>query len=595
MINAEYRNILLVEDDPETAGDLKRSLEGCGYNVLAVSSGAEALTAVKNGADINLLLADIYSGSGMSGSEAAERILGIKDIPVLFMYGADEASAASRSGGFTPYGFVAKNAGAEILNASIQVAAKLHSEKLKLQSDRLFYEESGYRQIVESANSIILRMDTSGNIIYMNEFGLNFFGFTMDELRGRNVVGTIVPAVDRANNNLELMITDIVKDTEKHVSNENENMRRDGSRVWVAWSNRAIRESSGRCMEILCIGNDITKRIEFEEKIRETSGRYRTLVESQLELVCVWLPDTTLTFVNQAYCSHIGKSREELTGKRWIEFIPESSREEVLENYRKAVEAKQVYSYVHEVKTGDGIRWYRWNDVPLFNKDGDLVEFQSVGHDITERRIADEKINALLSEKELTLKEVHHRIKNNMSTVKALLVMQAESIGDPGAVSALREAANRVQSMSALYDKLYTSYSYTEMPVTYYLSPLVDEIIANFPGSGSVRIEKSFDDFSLNVSLLQPLGIIINELITNVMKYAFNGISDGCIRLSLKKKGKRVKLVLQDNGIGMPESVDLNSSSGFGMQLVSTLAAQIGARISIERRNGTGFTLEFSV
>jgi PAS domain S-box-containing protein len=348
-------------------------------------------------------------------------------------------------------------------------------------------------------------------------------------------------------------------------------------------------------MEILCIGNDITKRMEDEETIRESAERYRTLVESQLELVCVWLPDTTLTFVNQSYCRLMGRSREELIGKRWIEFIPESSRGDVMRNYEGAVAAKQVYSYVHDIETGEGIRWFRWNDVPLFNKDGELVAFQSVGHDITERKLAEDRINALLAEKELTLKEVHHRIKNNMSTVKAMLMMQAESFEDPGAVSALHEAANRVQSMSALYDKLYTSYSYTEMPVYYYLSPLVDEIMANFPGSGTVRVEKSFDDFNLPVTLLQPLGIIINELLTNVMKYAFAGRGDGFVRLSLKKKGGRVKMVIQDNGIGMPDSVDLHSSSGFGMQLVRTLAAQIGARISIERKSGTGFTLDFTV
>ncbi len=342
----------------------------------------------------------------------------------------------------------------------------------------------------------------------------------------------------------------------------------------------------------------------FDEKMKnktkdkllcESEERYRTLVESQLEAVCIWLPDTTLTFVNEAYCLLMGKSKEELTGVKWIEFIPESSRYEVMENYRKAVVARRVYSYVHEVEAKDGIRWYRWNDVPLFNEEGNLKEFQSVGHDITERKQAEDRVKSLLLEKELLLKEMHHRIKNNMNTLYALLMLQAESLKDSSAVSALNDAGNRVQSMSLLYDKLYSFYDFNEMPVVYYLSSLINEIVENFPNGKSVKIEKKFDDFVLEVNKLQPLGIIINELITNIMKYAFHGMSDRQITVSATLKGGNVTVLIADNGIGIPESMSFENSPGFGMQLVNMLTKQIGANIRIERNGGTRFVLEFQV
>lgn len=590
MIRQRDKNILLFPGRGNISGDFSESLEKCGYKVMHFSPGKSFYEISDEGRTVELAIIDSDPG-GIDNLRDVTEFLKNGDIPVLFVYNNPSESAIMKTLDLNPAGYLDRNAPLHVIDAVIDAALKNHAMQGKRVPHKI--ETPMMIELIEKSNSIILRIDTEGRITYLNDFGLRFFGYSRDELIGREVVGTIVPAVDRENRDLNQMIRSIVTDTDRHITNENENMRCDGTRVWVAWSNMAINDENGCCMEVLCIGNDITGRKHAEEKIRESWERYRTLVESQLELVCIWLPDTTLTFVNQSYCRMLGKSKEELVGRKWIEFIPENSREEVMNNYELAISSKKVYSYIHEVQGSDSVRWFRWNDVPLFNEEGALIEFQSVGHDITERKLAEDRIRALLSEKELTLGEVHHRIKNNMGTIKALLLLQAESIKDKGAVSALTEAANRVQSMSALYDKLYTSYNYTEMPVTYYLSTLVDEIVANFPNSNSVSVEKKFDDFYLGVELLQPLGIIINELLTNIMKYAFAGRSDGRIELSLIKTDGLVTLAIQDNGVGIPDTVDLKSSAGFGMQLVGTLASQIHGVLSINRENGTRFTLEF--
>jgi PAS domain S-box-containing protein len=135
-----------------------------------------------------------------------------------------------------------------------------------------------------------------------------------------------------------------------------------------------------------------------EERLVESEARYRALVEEQLEAVCRWLPDTTLTFVNRAYCRLMGKSREELAGVKWIGFIPERRRAEVMDVYAKAAAAKQTVTYEHEVETAEGERWYRWTDVPLLGNNGGLLEFQSVGHDVTEQRKAQDDLRRQLDE-----------------------------------------------------------------------------------------------------------------------------------------------------------------------------------------------------
>jgi len=215
--------------------------------------------------------------------------------------------------------------------------------------------------------------------------------------------------------------------------------------------------------------------------------------------------------------------------------------------------------------------------------------------DITTRREAEKKIAALLEEKDLILKEVHHRIKNSMNTIKSLLLLQAQSIIDPMAVNALEDTVSRVSSMMILYDKLYRSNDYAEMSAETYLGPLVDEIIANFPNGGAITIIKHFDDFTIDARVMQSIGIIINELLTNIMKYAFIGRSAGTIQVTATRQDGIASITVQDNGTGIPANVDFENTPGFGLMLVRTLTEQIGGTIRLERKNGTSVVLEFKI
>ncbi len=217
----------------------------------------------------------------------------------------------------------------------------------------------------------------------------------------------------------------------------------------------------------------------------------------------------------------------------------------------------------------------------------------SVTRDITGRKQAENKIRDLLAEKELTLKEVHHRIKNNMNTVASIMWLQADTLKEPTAIAALEDARSRVMSMMLLYDKLYRADNFHELSFREYISPLIDEIIDNFPNKGIVRIEKKLDDFILGTQKSSNLGIIINELLTNIMKYAFKGRNDGLITVYATAIDKRVKIVVRDNGVGINESFDIKNSGGFGLQLVDLMVQQLSSTVKIERNNGTAFIFEF--
>jgi PAS domain S-box-containing protein len=303
------------------------------------------------------------------------------------------------------------------------------------------------------------------------------------------------------------------------------------------------------------------------------------------------LRDGSIVDVNSEFLSITGHSREDVIGNSIESLLTWANQEDRQRYLSELGEMESVRNREFAFLRKDKSQF-----VGMISGSKIMIDGQphliTVVQDITERRRSEERIGSLLSEKELILREVHHRIKNNMSTICGLLSLQAGAMADPPAAAALHDAESRVRSMLVLYDKLYTSSSFDELSTAQYFPPLIDEIVANFPGAASVRIEEDIDDFSLGIGTLQPLGIIVNELLTNIMKYAFGGEAGNSIRISLSRKDGRVTLVVADNGQGMPESVSFEDSRGFGLTLVRALTQQLRGKVSIERGKGTRIILE---
>jgi two-component sensor histidine kinase len=178
-----------------------------------------------------------------------------------------------------------------------------------------------------------------------------------------------------------------------------------------------------------------------------------------------------------------------------------------------------------------------------------------------------------------------------MYSIGSLLSLQAAAIAEPAAIAALQDARGRVQSMMVLYDKLYQAQDYGELTLEAYLSPLVDEIAGNFSRGDSIQLVKRFDATALDLKRLQSIGIIVNELITNAMKYAFKGREGGTIWVSAYSAGDSIELRVADDGVGIPEGVSLEGSGGFGLMLIDTLTKQLDGSIRIERGKGSKVVL----
>ncbi len=231
--------------------------------------------------------------------------------------------------------------------------------------------------------------------------------------------------------------------------------------------------------------------------------------------------------------------------------------------------------------------------VPLRNSGNEIIGVVGAYTDITKQKEARKEISRLLSEKEMLLKEVHHRIKNDMSIVSSLLSLHAGRLGDSEAGQALTEAKNKIHGMLILYDKLYRSADFKNVSVREYLGSLVAEIASVFPNSGAVGLRVDVEDIQLDTKALFPLGIMLNEIITNSFKYAFPPPTpeeaEIAVTVVRNPEGK-IEVAVRDNGTGFRKDA---GGPGFGLNLVEELAKQLKASMEADTESGTSYRFVF--
>jgi|GEM_PF-2402047 len=212
--------------------------------------------------------------------------------------------------------------------------------------------------------------------------------------------------------------------------------------------------------------------------------------------------------------------------------------------------------------------------------------------DVTVLKRDEDEIRKLLKEKEILLREVHHRIKNNMNTIAGFLTLQARKLQDKGAINALQEAKNKISGMMMIYDKLMHTDDFTNISSGDYLSPLIDNIVQSYDNESKITVIKKIDDEIMDSKIMFQMGIILNELLTNSFKYAFSNNNDGeiVVQFSLNKT-KKIELIYRDNGNVLPETAHDNANAGLGLNLINLLVRQLKGTIDINRNGGTEFKI----
>jgi len=467
------------------------------------------------------------------------------------------------------------------------------TERKKIE-EALKKSEEKHRLLVENNHDIIYSLTADGIFIFVSRAWTMLLGYPADHVIGSSFREFVHP------DDIPACLTwleRVIETGERQEGIEYRVRHVNGSWFWHTSSAVPLRDESGHVIGFEGTARDITEHKRAMDAISDARNLMTSMLESSPNVI-VFALDREYRYLA------FNTKHKDVIKQIWGKDIDIGlNMLEVIGNHEDAVKAKENFdralqgeSFVIAEEFGnEALTRQSWLDYwsPIKNNAGKIVGLTCFLLDNTDQKRAEDKIKTLLAEKEMLLKEVHHRIKNNMNTISSLLSLQAGSLSEPAAIIALEEAGNRIRSMALLYDQLYRSVDFTKLPANVFLSPMIDEILSNFPNRKKVEVEKNLDAFILDSRRLQSLGIIINELLTNIMKYAFIGKETGLITISAGSSNEKVLLTVQDDGNGIPGSVNFENSTGFGLQLVYALAQQLDGTIRIERGKGSKVVLEF--
>lgn len=331
-----------------------------------------------------------------------------------------------------------------------------------------------------------------------------------------------------------------------------------------------------------------------ESELQKAKDELQVISDNMQDLVSVTDMQGRYQFAGASH-NILGYQEGYLIGKNVLDFVhPEdlpgvqAAFADFVANQR--ARAKSTYRY----RCADGTwLWFETIGTLIPDADGNPKEILFNTRDISKCREAEEEIQKQLAEKEMLLREVHHRVKNNIATVEDLLSMQADAQSSREIKAPLLDAVSRVQSMRVLYEKLLLSKELKSVSVKTYAEGLVNSLVRFFDPEGRITVEMDVADFDLAARRAVSLGIIINELLTNVFKYAFPGLQKGRVNISLETAGSSAVLTIQDNGIGIDEADLENSSSGFGLTLVQLLVDQLKGSCTVTNEHGTKSVITF--
>lgn len=340
-------------------------------------------------------------------------------------------------------------------------------------------------------------------------------------------------------------------------------------------------------------------KLEVEIKEREKAEEYiqmlANVVESSDDAIITKSLDGTIDSWNKGAEQMYGYSADEVLGKNISILAPPELKKEAFELIEKIKQGEKIQHYqTLRLKKDKTVINVSITISPVFDSSGELVNFSIISRDITQQKKAENKIKRALKEKELLLREIHHRVKNNMQIISSLLNLQKQYVNDEEAVNVLLESQNRVKSMAMIHEKLYKTNNFSEINFGDYIKSLVDDLFRSY-GADPVQIKKKmiFDEIMLGLETAIPCGLIISELVTNTLKYAFPNHMEGEFRIEMYEIDNLYHLTISDNGVGMPPDINFDKTETLGLILVNTLVNQLEGTVELESNNGTQFKIVF--
>ena len=369
-------------------------------------------------------------------------------------------------------------------------------------------------------------------------------------------------------------------------------VRSDRSVRWIRETAFPVRDTSGEVSRIVGIAQDITRQKEAEESLRATSVLLSSLIDNLHAGIVVEDMSRRVIHLNPAFCKmfDITARIESLLG---IDSKLVFRDQEVWAKRNDEIIRSGEECRAEEMVSESG-RVFSRDYFPLA-VDGDCQYHLWRYEDITDRKRSDERMRASLKEKEVLLKEIHHRVKNNLQVISSLLNLQSNQIKDKEAAQVFRDSQSRVKAMSLVHERLYQSSDLASINFAGYVQDVTRHLLRSYQsGPRGVKLKMDVDPLAFNIDTAIPCALIINELVSNSMKYAFPNGMEGeiCIRLK-QTEGEDLHLCISDNGVGFPPDLDWEQTDSLGLQLVRSLTDQLNGNIKCQLEAGTRFDIRF--
>ncbi|MCC7501117.1 MAG: MEKHLA domain-containing protein [Flavobacteriales bacterium] len=356
----------------------------------------------------------------------------------------------------------------------------------------------------------------------------------------------------------------------------------------------------GRVQEVFGVGHEVTEQKEAEETVREQAARLTAIFENSANMM-IWTLDRDLRLT--AFNEHFRASAERSVGTRFAlgdDFIG-TMLKRVADNRYKAIVALykaalngEPQQFEVELRNRAGRSLWVENFLNPIRVNGQVVEISCLAYGITDKKEAQKKLLESLHEKEVLLKEVHHRVKNNLQIISSILNLQSGYVDDdPRMLDLLRDSQDRIRSMSFIHESLYQNKNFSSIDLANYIDGLSRNLMLSYSLSGRVALEKQLQPVQLGLDQAIPCGLILNELISNALKHAFPRGGRGTIHIGLSTEERTVHITLRDNGKGLPEGFDEERDSNLGLQLVHTLIGQLDGHIERTKGPGVGYLITF--
>lgn len=480
---------------------------------------------------------------------------------------------------------------AESANRKLEREIQIRIEK----EERIKELERYSRSIINSSVDTILVTDNNGVIQESNIAGIKNMGYTEDMLRGKKI-----DVFFQSENEFDEVKENLLKN--KSYIGEFTGKKNDQTTFPAFISIAPLKDDKSKIIGNVSIIRDISEIKETKRQLDFQTSKVKALFETASSSY-FWTLDRNykLTSFNPNFKKlikhtnnidiYVGMDMNELSSK----VLPDNQSETLRQSFKEVLNGKNISfeGYVYQKNKKDKF-WLESYLSPIVLSDSKkVIEVACISHDVNEKVEAVKKIRNSLKEKEVLLKEVHHRVKNNLQVISSILNLQSSFVKDKNTLQILKESQDRIKSMSFIHENLYQTKTFSSIKFSDYIINISKNLVHSYQiFDNFVEIEYDFDEVDLILDQAIPCGLIVNELISNALKHAFDE-NGGILKIGVKTKKNTVFLSIQDNGKGIPEDFDIQNTESLGLQLVYTLVEQLEGEIELTRQGGTKYLITF--